>query len=83
MRHLPDGDFKWICHLVDYWSKFNWALPLERKTAEEVANVLHNQVFHYFGLPTVLHSDNGREFVNSILKEVVATWPGQVHLVSG
>ena len=31
----------------------------------------------------VLRSDNGRAFVNSILEEVVATWPGQVQLVSG
>ena len=36
-----------------------------------------------FILPTVLHSDNGREFVNHFIEDVLATWPGAVQLVSG
>lgn len=39
-------------------------------------------MFPVMGLPSILQSDNGREFVNKLI-EVVVTWPGQVQLVSG
>ena len=83
MRHLPDQEYKWILHLVDHWSKFHFAFPLVRKTAREVADALEKWVFPVMGLPSILHSDNGREFVNKLIDEVLATWPGQVQLVSG
>ena len=28
-----------------------------------------------FGAPTILQSDNGKEFMASIIKEIVALWP--------
>lgn len=83
MRHLPDGSFKWIAHAVDHWSKFNFAYPLFSKTAEEVAEGMQSFIFSYFGLPSILQSDNGKEFVNAVLKKVVQQWPGKVQLISG
>ena len=74
MRHLPDGCNKWILHCVDHWSKFNFAYPLESKRASCVAVVLTQQLFPYFGVPRILHSDNGREFVNSIIKTTLDSW---------
>eukprot|EP00731_Ephydatia_muelleri_P035403 Em0120g9a len=82
MRHLPHDGNKWILHIVDHWSKFNLAYPLPQKTAKEVANALEKWVFPIFGLPTILHSDNGREFVNHLIEDS-STWPGAVQLVSG
>ena len=35
------------------------------------------------GLPSIIQSDNGHEFVNKLFEEVIATWLGQVLLVSG
>lgn len=83
MRHLPHKEYKWILHLVDHWSKFTFAFPLFRKSAKDVANALEKWVFPVMGLPSILQSDNGREFVNNLIEEVLATWPGQVQLVSG
>ena len=83
MRHLPHGEFKWILHIVDHWSKFNFAFPLEHKSASDVANALQKWVFPFIGLPSILQSDNGREFVNKLIEEVLSAWPGQVQLVSG
>ena len=83
MRHLPDREFKWILHLVDHWSKFNLAFPLQCKSANDVASALQKWVFPVIGLPSILHSDNGHEFVNQLIDEVVSNWPGQVQLVSG
>ena len=51
--------------------------PLYHKSAAEVASNLVCKVFAYFGLPYILHSDRGKEFVNNIIKEVVSEWPGE------
>ena len=83
MRHMPHDNFKWILHIVDHWSKFNLAYPLQSKTAKEVANALEKRVFPIFGLPSILHSDKGREFIDQVIEEVIASWPGTVQLVSG
>ena len=83
MRHMPHDGQRWILHVVDHWSKFHFAIPISNKTAKNVAQALQKQVFPVVGLPSILHSDNGREFVNKLIEEVVSTWPGQVQLVSG
>ena len=83
MTHLPHGDYKWIPHVVDHWSKFQFIYPLTCKTAADVANALHKWVVPVMGLPSVLQSDNGSEFINSVIEELVAAWPVQVQLVSG
>lgn len=35
----------------------------------------------YLGTPKILHSDNGREFVNEIVASVCKEWPGEVTIV--
>ena len=82
MWHLPDGEFKWIAHAVDHWSKFQFVYPLVNKTAE-VAQGLQTLIFPYFGLPSIIQNNNGKEFVNAILSKVVQQWPGKVQLISG
>ena len=83
MRHLPDGDYHWIFHAADHWSKFHFAYSLVNKTAVEVAFVLTRLIFPMMGIPSILHSDNGREFVNHVIDEVLTVWPGQVQLING
>ena len=83
MRHRPDGIYKWIGHYMDHWSKFHIIFPLSRKSAAEVALNLQNLVFSYLGTPKILHSDNGREFVNEIVESLVKDWPGEVVIVNG
>ena len=83
MRHLPDGDKKWILHGVDYWSKFNFAYGIPSKRAVDVALILNIHIFPYFGVPKILHSDNGREFINQVIDELLRTWHSEIQLVSG
>lgn len=68
---------------MDHWSKFHVLFPLARKSAPEVGLNLQNHVFAYLGTPRILHSDNGREFVNEIVQDVVKSWPGKVTIVNG
>ena len=83
MRHLPDGPFHWILHCVDHWSKFNFAYPLESKRASGVAAALTQQLFPYFGVPRILQSDNGREFVNSLIQATLDSWHSDIQLITG
>ena len=68
---------------MDHWSKFHILFALSRKSAAEVSYNLQNKVFAYFGTPHILHSDNGREFVNEIVQTLVKQWPGNTTIVNG
>ena len=63
----PDDIFKWIGHCVDHFSKYHVLFALTSKEASEFATSLDRYVLSYFGLPYILQSDNGREFVNNII----------------
>jgi transposase InsO family protein len=83
MRHLPDRDYHWIMHAVDHWSKFNFAYAIPGKHATHVAACLEHHIFPYFGVPRILHSDNGREFVNRLISELLRRWHTDIQLISG
>lgn len=54
---------------------------MKTKTAEEVAYQLMD-IFWLFGAPFILQSDNGREFSNKVIQNLVQMWPG-MKLVHG
>lgn len=83
MRSKPDQSYQYIAHYMDHWSKFHIIWPLMNKSAVEVAMGLVTRVFSYIGLPKILHSDNGREFVNELVRESLRAWPGEVVIVNG
>jgi len=83
MRHLPDGDFKWILHAIDQWSKFNFAFPLKSKDAEYFAATLKFYIFPYFEIPKIFHSDNGGKFVNHVIESLITSWHKDIQIVHG
>ena len=80
---MCSSENRWILHCVDHWSKFNFAFALPRKNAASVAAALNSYLFTYFGVPQILPSDNGREFVNSVIEGLLAIWHWDIQLVSG
>ena len=56
---------------------------MKSKEAKKVATGLRERVFSYFGLPYILHSDNGRERVNSVIVDTIDIWPGECKIVNG
>jgi Integrase zinc binding domain len=70
----PDGPFKFIMVYQDHLTKFVVLNALERKTAEEVAQKLVD-IFTFIGAPSVLQSDNGREFSNQVIESLKYLWP--------
>jgi len=77
----PDRKFKFLLVYQDHLTKFVVLKPLTSKRADEVAyNLL--DIFLLFGAPSILHSDNGREFSNKILECVSQLWP-EIKMVNG
>ena len=81
MDSHPDEDpisnqqMKWIMTYQDHGVKFAWLFALPSKQARCVADKL-TQIFAMQGAPILLQSDNGKEFVNGVLKELETLWPG-------
>jgi len=65
----------------DHLTKFVILKPQKTKLAEEIAYNLM-EIYTTFGAPAILHSDNGREFVNSEINELHTMW-GDVKIVHG
>jgi hypothetical protein len=65
MRSRPDGEYNWILHCVDHFSKFSVAFPLKTKESEEVAKHMANFIA-IFGPMGILQCDNGGEFKGAL-----------------
>lgn len=81
MQSCHDGGYKFILNYQDHLSKFVTLRALKTKTAAEVTYHLID-IFCTFGAPSILQSDNGREFVNCIIDELKNMWP-QLKIVHG
>ncbi|CAF4558114.1 unnamed protein product [Rotaria sp. Silwood2] len=77
LRTRPDGEYQWILHCRDHFSKFSWAFPMKTKEARFVAEHLVS-LFYQFGPCKILQSDNGKEFTASVIKDLKIVWPGLV-----
>ena len=82
LSYSPDGEFKYICHVRDYFTRFSWAKALISKRAIKVAAYLFD-LFYSIGLSsTILQSDNGKEFCAGVIKELIKLWPS-VKIING
>ena len=79
LTNIPGTDdvhYKWLLVVVDNFSKFVWAVPLRSKECEPIAgaffNIISSIKFDGRAAVTVgiLHTDNGSEFVNSVVAGV-------------
>jgi hypothetical protein len=61
MRKEPDGQYKWILHIKDHFSKFTCLYPCKSKEASEVAHWMAIWIGQ-FGGSEKLQCDNGSEF---------------------
>ena len=65
----PEG-FRYIIVIADYFSKWTEAFPIKDKCADTVADVLVDKIILRFWMPLVIHSDQGREFENGLMKSL-------------
>lgn len=63
-------NYKYGLTVEDGFTRHVSIYPLPNKSAPTVARVLVEKYFTVHGIPAVVKSDNGREFVNAIMQEV-------------
>lgn len=77
----PDGDYKFILTYQDHLTKYVVLRPLKSKKAEEVTKTIL-KIFLDFGAPSILQSDNGKEFCNILIENLKKLWP-ELRIVHG
>ncbi|CAF1481864.1 unnamed protein product [Rotaria sordida] len=55
--------------IVDYFTRWVELFPLRTTTADVIANVVINEVFCRYGMPTFMLSDNGPQFIAELFAE--------------
>ena len=65
---------KHIMVCIDALTRFTELIPLKNKTAECCAIAFHEEYILRYSAPEVLVSDNGLEFVNSIMKRIAENY---------
>lgn len=61
---------RYILVIQDYFTKWAEAIPMRDQTAARITEELI-KVFSVFGVPDVLHSDQGKNFESTLLKETL------------
>uniref|UniRef100_A0A7E4URW0 RNA-directed DNA polymerase n=1 Tax=Panagrellus redivivus TaxID=6233 RepID=A0A7E4URW0_PANRE len=67
---ISAGGSRYVLVMVDHFSKFVLAAPLQRKSAEEVAKALMRAFLAECQFPMRIVSDLGREFDNEIMRHL-------------
>ncbi|GJT20965.1 reverse transcriptase domain-containing protein [Tanacetum coccineum] len=67
---LPEasGKLKFVIVAIDYFTKWIEAKPLVRITGNDVKKFMHENIVCRFGLPRIIVTDNGTQFVNDPFK---------------
>ena len=65
-----NSGFTFILSVIDCFSRLAFAIPIKRKTGEAVAAALR-RAFDHMGNPKKLHTDQGKEFYNRHVKELL------------
>ena len=60
----------YVLVMVDCFSQWTEACSLPDKTAISVADAFFSNIVCRFGMPSVIHSDQGREFENKVMHEL-------------
>lgn len=61
---------KYICVMVDHFTKYVVAEPIPDKSADSVAKVFIENFVLKLGAPQKIHSDRGKEFLNATMAEI-------------
>ena len=64
------GGIQNILVITDHFTKFAQAIPTKNQTARTTAEALFKNFVVHYGIPSVLHSDQGTQFESNIIQEL-------------
>ena len=70
VNHVGEGKSLCVLAMVDCFSRLTEACPLSDKTAISVADAFFSNIVCRFGMPSVIHLDQGRVFENKVMHEL-------------
>jgi hypothetical protein len=79
MRHKPSGQFKWILHIKDYFSKYTQLYLLKSKHTEPIADTFTLFITAFLP-PKIVQCDNRKEFKGALL---ILLWKYGIQVING
>ena len=64
------GKNQYILVFVDLFTKWVEIIPIKKINGKTIESEFHKRIVSPWGTPRVLHTDNGTEFVNKIIRKV-------------
>lgn len=63
-----------ILIVLDHLTKFHWLCPLRKFTSTAIQEFLQGHIFHVYGIPEVIVSDNGSQFRSNELNALFTSY---------
>lgn len=73
---------RYVVVATDYFTHYTITAPMQQKSADLVAQFLHRYVNTIYGPPEIIQSDQGREFVNQVIANMLKETKTKQHLSS-
>lgn len=68
--HTTSEGHQYILVCVDSFSRWVEAFPLKTQTATEIARVLHDEIFCWYGASVSIVTDRGRNFLSKLINAI-------------
>ena len=65
-----ESENKYVLVIVDYFTKWTMALPIKNQEAETIAQAFVTHFISNFGVPKLIHSDQGSNFESKVFREM-------------
>ncbi|XP_046869075.1 uncharacterized protein K02A2.6-like [Drosophila willistoni] len=62
----------YILIVLDHFTKFVWLKTMPKATSAATIKFLREELFNTFGVPEIVHTDNGKQFTSKEFEEMVS-----------